>query len=100
MDFKDLISALRLLAKKGQYGEAYNISSEKAYQIKDIIKAIEAEMGVEFELSVDEKLLRPTDEKIIIGDVTKIKNDTGWSQQIPLNQTVKEMIEYWRKVLR
>lgn len=100
MDFKDLISALRLLAQKGQYGEAYNISSEKAYQIKDIIKAIEAEMGVEFELSVDEKLLRPTDEKIIIGDVTKIKNDTGWSQQIPLNQTVKEMIEYWRKVLR
>lgn len=99
MDFKDLISGLRLLAKKGKYGEAYNISSEKAYQIKEIIEAIEKEMGVKFELSVDEKLLRPTDEKIIIGDVTKIKNDTGWCQTIPLEQTVREMIEYWRKVL-
>lgn len=99
MDFKDLINALRLLAKKGTYGEAYNISSEKAYQIKEIIEAIEDEMGIRFELSVDEKLLRPTDEKIIIGDVTKIKNDTGWCQSIPIKQTVKEMIEYWRKVL-
>lgn len=97
MDFKDLINALRLLAKKGKYGEAYNISSERAYLIKEIIEAIEEEMGIKFELSVDQKLLRPTDEKIIIGDVTKLKNDTGWLQQVPIRQTVKEMIEYWRK---
>lgn len=99
MDFKDLINALRLLAKKGRYGEAYNISSERAYQIKEIIDAIEDEMGVKFELKVDEGLLRPTDEKIIIGDVKKIKADTGWSQTIPLNQTIREMLAYWRKVL-
>lgn len=99
MDFKDLISALRLLAKKGQYGEAYNISSEKAYQIKDIINTIEKEMSKTFELFVDEKLLRPTDEKIIIGDVEKIKNDTGWEQRIELSQTIREMLDYWRKVL-
>ena len=97
MDFKDLTNALRLLAKKGKYGEAYNISSERAYLIKEIIEAIEEEMGIKFELSVDQKLLRPTDEKIIIGDVTKLKNDTGWLQQVPIRQTVKEMIEYWRK---
>lgn len=99
MDFKDLISALRLLAKKGRYGEAYNISSEKAYQIKEVITAIEDTMGIKFELKVDEKLLRPTDEKIIIGDVEKLKSDTGWQQTITLKQTVSEMLEYWRKVL-
>ena len=99
MDFKDLINALRLLAQKGTYGEVYNISSEKAYQIKEIIDAIENEMGVRFELKVDEKLLRPTDEKIIIGDVEKIKKDTGWCQTISLNQTISEMLTYWRKVL-
>jgi nucleoside-diphosphate-sugar epimerase len=99
MDFKDLVNALRLLAEKGQYGEAYNISSERAFQIREIIEAIEEEMGIKFELSVDPKLLRPTDEKIIIGDVTKIKQDTGWTQQVPLKQTVKEMIEYWRKAI-
>lgn len=99
MDFKDLVNALKLLAKKGKYGEAYNISSERAYQIKEIIYAIEEEMGVKFELNVDERLLRPTDEKIIIGDVEKIKTDTGWSQTVPLKQTIREMLAYWRKVL-
>lgn len=96
MDFKDLIKALRLLANKGQYGEAYNISSEKSYQIKEIISAIEEEMSLKFELQVDESLLRPTDEKIIIGDVTKLKEHTGWKQEIELRQTVSEMINYWR----
>ncbi len=99
MDFKDLISALRLLAQKGTYGDVYNISSEKAYQIKEIIEAIEKQMGVKYELFVDEKLLRPTDEKIIIGDVSKIQRDTGWKQSIPLEQTIGEMLDYWRKVL-
>lgn len=99
MDFKDLIGALRLLAQKGTYGDVYNISSEKAYPIKEIIETIEKQMGVKFELFVDEKLLRPTDEKIIIGDVSKLQRDTGWKQRIPLEQTISEMLDYWRKVL-
>lgn len=99
MDFKDLINGLRLLAKKGKYGEAYNISAEKPIQVKDIIDSIEKILGVKFKLEVDEKLLRPTDEKIIIGDVSKIKNDTGWEQTTPLEETIKEMLEYWKKVL-
>lgn len=96
MDFKDLIKALRLLAEKGKYGDVYNISSEKIYQVRDIIRIIEEQLNISFQLEVDPKLLRSTDEKIIVGDVTKIKQDTGWEQTISLNQTVSEMLEYWR----
>ena len=96
MDVEDLVSALLLLSEKGNWGDVYNISSEHVYQIKDIIELIEQDMGVHFELKVDEKLLRPTDEKIIVGDVTKLKGDTGWSQQVDLKDTVHAMLEYWR----
>jgi GDP-4-dehydro-6-deoxy-D-mannose reductase len=40
--------------------------------------------------------LRPTDEPIIYGDSSKLKNDTGWEQQYPLEQTIKDMIDYIR----
>ena len=57
---------------------------------------IEEEIGHKLEIKVDPELLRPTDEKIIVGDVTKLKRDTGWSQQIPMKQTIADMMEYWR----
>lgn len=96
MDQKDLINALMLLAEKGQAGEVYNISSEKMYKISDIIEIIEKKLGHVFEVEVDSELLRPTDEKIIIGDVFKLKNDTGWCQEVSMETTVGEMLEYWR----
>ena len=97
MDQRDLVSALMLLAKKGTPGEAYNISSEYIYQMSDIVKIIEKQVGHRFQLNIDPKLLRPTDEKIIVGDVSKLKRDTGWEQKIKMDQTIADMLDYWRK---
>lgn len=99
MDQRDLVEALILLAEKGIAGEVYNISSEHIYQMKDIVALIEKQMGHKFEISIDPQLLRPTDEKIIVGDVTKLKGDTGWSQKISMEQTIRDMLDYWRRVL-
>ncbi len=97
MDQRDLVNALMMLAEKGKPGEAYNISSEHIYRMRDIVDIIENQTGHKFKTVVDPILLRPTDEKIIVGDITKLKRDTGWKQMIPMEQTVKDMLEYWRK---
>ena len=96
MDQRDLVSALILLAEKGTAGDVYNISSEHIYQMKDIVSMIEEQIGHKFEIEVDPALLRPTDEKIIVGDVSKLKKDTGWKQKIPMKQTIADMLDYWR----
>ena len=99
MDVEDLVSALLLLSDCGKWGDVYNISSERVYQIREIIEMIEQDMGVKFDLKVDQGLLRPTDERIIVGDVSKLKADTGWSQQVDLKDTVHAMLGYWRRKL-
>ena len=96
LDQRDLVRALTLLADKGKAGEVYNISSEYIYQMSDIVKMIEVQIGHTFDTVVDEKLLRPTDERVIAGDVTRLKKDTDWKQIIFLEDTIKDMIEYWR----
>lgn len=96
MDQRDLVNGLLLLGEKGKAGDVYNISSEHIYKMSDIVEMIEEEIGHKLEVKVDPELLRPTDEKIIVGDVTKIKRDTGWSQKIPMKQTIADMLEYWR----
>ncbi len=99
MDQRDLVSALMLLADKGKVGDVYNISSKYIYEMKDIVAMIEKEIGHELDIEVDEKLLRPTDEKIIVGDITKLKKDTGWVQRVSMEETVRDMINYWRNRL-
>lgn len=99
MDQRDLVNALVLLAEKGSAGDVYNISSEHIYQMKDIVTMIEEAIGFKFSIEVDSKLLRPTDEKIIVGDITKLKSATGWSQKILMQQTIADMLDYWRKEL-
>ena len=99
MDQRDLINGLILLANKGIPGEVYNLSSEYCYQMRDIVAMIEKQIGHKFEIEVDQNLLRPTDERIIIGNIEKIKRDTGWCQKIKMEQTIADMLEYWRAVL-
>ena len=99
MDQRDLIAALMLLADRGKAGEVYNISSEYIYQVGDIVRLIEKVMGHKFIVTVDSELLRPTDEKVIVGNVAKLKRDTGWEQKISMEQTIIDMINYWREKL-
>jgi len=98
-DVRDLVTALILLSEKGRWGEVYNISGERVYRIADLIPMIEAEIGRTLETKVNPKFLRPTDEPIIFGDSTRLKADTGWVQEYTLDQTVKDMIAYWRTKL-
>ena len=99
MDQRDLITALILLARKGKYGEAYNISSEFIYKMKDIVSLIEDKMNHKLDVIIDRALFRPTDERVIAGDVSKLKMDTGWNQCVPMERTVEDMLEYWRHIL-
>ena len=96
MDQRDLVHALMLLADKGKAGDVYNISSEHIYQMEDIVKMIEKAIGHELKRNIDPALIRPTDERIIVGNVEKLKADTGWKQEISMEQTISDMLEYWR----
>jgi nucleoside-diphosphate-sugar epimerase len=98
-DVRDLIGALTLLGKKGMPGEVYNISGSYIYEMNAIVEIIKKHTDLEFETEVDPKLLRPTDEKIICGNSKKLIDSVGWKQTYPLEQTIVDMMNYWRTKL-
>jgi GDP-4-dehydro-6-deoxy-D-mannose reductase len=95
-DVRDLVNALVLLAEKGIAGEAYNISGNKVYEMTEVVTHIENILGRKINTVVDPTLLRSTDEPVIYGDSARLVAQTGWQQQIPLEQTIADMIAYWR----
>jgi len=98
-DVRDLINALYLLAEKGTYGEAYNISGAHIYEMQDLVDKIEKVMNIKLNPTIDQRLIRPQDEPIIYGNSNKLKAATGWAQTIPLETTIADMITYWRMKL-
>ena len=98
-DVRDLIRAFDLALDKATIGEVYNLSGESVYKISEIIETLRKLVNFDFEIVQDPKLIRPTDEPIIYGDSSKFKKETNWSQEIPLEKTLKDMLDYWRETL-
>jgi GDP-4-dehydro-6-deoxy-D-mannose reductase len=95
IDVRDIINAFYLLSENGKYGEVYNASGEEAYLVKEVLGEIIKISGINVDIRIDRELLRPSDEPIILGDSTKLKNDTGWKQLIPIEKTLEDMIDFW-----
>jgi GDP-4-dehydro-6-deoxy-D-mannose reductase len=95
-DVRDMVRAFWLLMEKGKIGEVYNACSSKAYKIDDILDKFLEMSDADIEVKVDPKKLRPSDEPVILGDNSKIKKDCGWQPKIPIEKTLKDILNYWR----
>lgn len=99
LDVADTVRGFYLAAMKGKPGEAYNLCATSTLEIAEILRAAIKLSGVTPEIRPVERLMRPSDEKIIFGDTKKIRRDTGWQPKMSIEQTLSSMLEYWDRVL-
>ena len=95
-DVRDVVRAYALLMESGRAGETYNIGSGHAIAIEDLLRCILDNSSVDIRVEVDPEKLRPVDVPIIEADTTKIYRETGWQPEIPLEQTIRETLDFWR----
>jgi GDP-4-dehydro-6-deoxy-D-mannose reductase len=98
-DARDAVRAVWLLTEKGAYGDAYNVCSGQGYKVRDLLNRLVAMSAKKIEIRErDPEKLRPIDDPIFIGDNSKIRS-LGWKPEIPIEQTLRDTLEYWRKNL-
>jgi len=95
-DVRDVVDAYYRLLKKGKRGNIYNVCSGVGVSLKDVLTIMANHLGIEVNVVVDNSLIRPADNKTIIGSNEKIKRELGWKNRIPLDQSLREMLSYWR----
>ncbi len=96
VDVRDVVRAYCLLFKKGKKGEVYNICSGEGTTLKELIDKMADILKVDVTTSVNENLIRPSDNRIIIGSNKKIRQDTGWQKEISLEKSLEDIISYWQ----
>jgi GDP-4-dehydro-6-deoxy-D-mannose reductase len=99
-DVKDIVKGYVMLMNKGKKGEVYNIGSGKKIKVYDILKKLTDMSKVSIKIEIDPDKFRPVDVPLIVCDNSKILNDTGWSPEITLDDTLSEILKYWRNKSR
>jgi len=95
-DVRDVVRAYWLATEKCLPGEVYNISSGKALSIKEMLDLLLKISKVKVEIKQDSARTRLSDVNVLLGDNTKFCKQTGWKPEIPFEQTLKDLLEYWR----
>ncbi|NIT35209.1 MAG: NAD-dependent epimerase/dehydratase family protein [candidate division Zixibacteria bacterium] len=96
-DVRDVVRAYWLALEKGEAGEVYNICTGKGYSIREVLAKLMAVSGADVEVRQDPKRLRPSDVPLLIGDNAKFSGRTGWHPEIPFEQTLSDIFDYWRQ---
>ncbi len=96
-DVRDIVRAYWLALEKGVPGEVYNVGSEQARTVKEMLDILLANSDVTIDVKQDESRMRPSDVKILWADCTKFRKQTQWKPEIPFEQTLRDLLDYWRE---
>jgi GDP-4-dehydro-6-deoxy-D-mannose reductase len=95
-DVRDTVRAYRLIAERGQPGRPYNVCSGRALSIRELLDLLLAHAHVPVTVKVDPARLRPNDTPLLLGDPGRLRDELGWQAEIPIEQTIDDLLEYWR----
>ena len=96
VDVRDVVRAYYLLLKSGRRGEVYNICSGKGIVLKDIISTMSELLDINVNTLVNPALIRPNENKKVIGSYQKIKTELGWQPEIDTKKSLADIIQYWQ----
>lgn len=95
-DVRDTVRAYQMILERGQPGRPYNVCSGRAIAIRELLDRLIARARVPVEVKVDPTRYRPNDTPLVVGDPSRLRDELGWSPEIPVDQTLDDLLEYWR----
>ncbi len=96
-DVRDVVRAYALLSQSGRAGQTYNVGSGSAVKIKTLLDKILSRSTVKIEARVDQSKMRPVDTPKIEADISKIKTEIGWQPKLSVDDTIADVLDWWRK---
>ena len=96
-DVRDVANAYWLALEKGTPGAVYTLGSGVARSIDEMLRLMLGLTQVDVQVETDPALLRPADAPVLQADPRAFQRQTGWRAKIPLEQTLRDTLDYWRE---
>jgi len=99
-DVGDAVRAYWLLLEKCTPGEVYNIGGERTMTVGEMLDVLIGMARCPIQYEVDPALVRPSDVTLQIPDTSKFRSATGWAPHVPLETTLRDLLDYQRGRIR
>lgn len=99
-DVRDVVRAYTLLAERGETGTVYNLGSGQALMIHELLDHLLAASSTPVEVRPKPELMRPIDMPLVVCDARRLRERTGWTPAITLQQTLSDILDHWRVLVR
>jgi GDPmannose 4,6-dehydratase/GDP-4-dehydro-6-deoxy-D-mannose reductase len=95
-DVRDAVRAYWLLLEKCPGGEVYNVGGDRTMTVGAMLEMLKGIARCRIDHVVDPALVRPSDVTLQIPDTSKFRAATGWAPRIPLETTLKDLLDWHR----
>jgi GDP-4-dehydro-6-deoxy-D-mannose reductase len=99
-DVRDVARAYLALIKGGDGGQVYNVCSSTPRSIQSVLDMMLSLSTAHIAQDTDPAKFRPVDTPISFGDYAKLKRATGWEPHVAFEQTVSDLLNHWRNVVK
>jgi GDP-4-dehydro-6-deoxy-D-mannose reductase len=96
-DVRDIVRAYHLAVTRGEPGDVYNLASGQPRAVQGLLEMLLSYSRAEIRVERDPDRYRPVDVPSVYGSAEKFSQRTGWEPQIPFEQTLQDVLQYWRK---
>ncbi len=97
LDVRDVVAAYKAIIDKDWVaGDSYNICSGRGVQINEILEILLKLATKKLIVREDPSKLRSSDTPVYVGNNWKFVKLTGWEPKIPLKETLKDTLDFWR----
>jgi GDP-4-dehydro-6-deoxy-D-mannose reductase len=95
-DVRDIVRGYWMLSQiDNKTNYIFNLCSGNIFSIEEIIELYQEITGMKFELNVETKRLRGYDIQLLAGNHSAMTHSVGWKTQIPMKQTLIDLLDYW-----
>lgn len=91
-DVRDIVAAYRLILEKGTPGAVYNVASGVAHSIQYLLDTLISLVDLDIAVETDPERLRPVDLPVLLGDATRLREETGWEPHYTFEQSLLDVL--------
>jgi GDP-4-dehydro-6-deoxy-D-mannose reductase len=96
-DVRDMVRAYWLLLERGDPDAIYLACSGRSLPVRRLLDGLAPLARIPVTFSSDPTLRRDGEQPDLYGSPARLRADTGWSPEIPIDTTLADTLEWWRE---
>jgi GDP-4-dehydro-6-deoxy-D-mannose reductase len=96
-DVRDMVRAYALILERGDPDAVYLACSGRSRPVRDLIEGLAPLARIPVTFDSDAALRRAGEQPDLYGSPARLRDDTGWTPEIPIETTLADTLDWWRE---